>query len=112
MGTLVALRDLRTTELLQESVDTLSSHGAGRHRGQNSPLYVLPRRRSHGPTRRDDFLCTVRVLAAMLDDGNAFVRMLHEIERTEPADYDTLIGRSFTDNIELGFGSEQSEKEK
>lgn len=44
-------------------------------------------------------LRTARVLVAMLDNGNAFVRMLGEIIWTEPADYDTLIGRSFTDQL-------------
>jgi len=44
-------------------------------------------------------LRTARVLVAMLEDGNAFVRMLREIVRTEYADYDTLVGRSFTDQF-------------
>lgn len=44
-------------------------------------------------------LRTARVLVAKLDNGNAFVRMLREIVRTEPAQYDTLIGRSFTDQL-------------
>jgi hypothetical protein len=45
-------------------------------------------------------LRTARVLVAMLEDGNAFVRMLREIVRTETVDYDTLIGRSFVDRFE------------
>jgi hypothetical protein len=45
-------------------------------------------------------LRTARVLVAMLEDGNAFVKMLREIVRTKPADYDLLIGRSFTDHFQ------------
>lgn len=45
-------------------------------------------------------LRTARVLAATPGDGHAFMLMLREIVRTDPADYDSLIGRSFTDSFE------------
>jgi hypothetical protein len=56
-------------------------------------------------------LCTARVLAAELQDGNAFVKMLHEIVRTEPADYGTLIGRSFNDRL-APVRNQRKEKEE
>jgi hypothetical protein len=42
-------------------------------------------------------LRTAQVLVAALEDDNAFVRMLNKIVLTEPENYDTLVGRSFTD---------------
>jgi hypothetical protein len=42
-------------------------------------------------------LRTARVFVAELTDADAFVRMLREIVRTEPADYDSLPGQVFTD---------------
>ena len=49
------------------------------------------------PRSRVISLRTARVLVAELTDADAFVRMLREIVRTEPADYDSLPGQVFTD---------------
>ena len=49
------------------------------------------------PRSRVISLRTARVLVAELTDADAFVRMLREIVRTEPVDYDSLPGQVFTD---------------
>jgi len=52
-----------------------------------------------GANRRDEYvsLRTAQVLVAALDDGNAFLRTLQEIVRTDAKDYDRLIGLTFDD---------------
>jgi hypothetical protein len=49
------------------------------------------------PRSRVISLRTARGLVAELADADAFVRMLREIVRTEPADYDSSPGQVFTD---------------
>ena len=52
-----------------------------------------------GANPHDEYvsLRTAQVLVAALDDGNAFLRMLQEIVRTDAKDYDRLIGLTFDD---------------
>jgi hypothetical protein len=49
------------------------------------------------PRSRVISLRTARVLVTELTDADAFARMLREIVRTEPADYDSLPGQVFAD---------------
>jgi hypothetical protein len=49
------------------------------------------------PRSRVISLRTARVLVAELKDADAFVKMLREIVRTDPADFDSLPGQIFTD---------------
>jgi len=51
------------------------------------------------PRSRVISLRTARVLVAELKDADAFVKMLREIVRTDPADFDSLLGQVFTDGV-------------
>ncbi|MDR5806128.1 hypothetical protein [Caballeronia sp. LZ001] len=44
-------------------------------------------------------LRTARVIVENLADGNAFIKMLHAIVSSDPADYDALIGKAFPDHF-------------
>lgn len=54
------------------------------------------------PRSRVISLRTARVLVAELKDADAFVKMLREIVRTDPADFDSLLGQVFTDGDAAG----------
>jgi hypothetical protein len=55
----------------------------------------------HVPHIESITLRTARGLVSELADGNAFVKMLRLIVQTEPADYNFLIGQTFSDTRSL-----------
>jgi hypothetical protein len=61
----------------------------------------------HVPHVESVSLRTARMLVKELEDGNAFVKMLCLIVRTDPPSYDSIIGHSFSDSF-----SEQSDSKQ